>query len=99
MLAEARRLQTQGEEPLLVLDLGKSIAEMERLCTAKGITISYTHCVRMKEPTVCRGSVAVTQVAGRFWALIFEQKCAMCIKTVHVLFFIPYSNISRIIDQ
>jgi hypothetical protein len=39
MLAEARRLQTQGEQPLLLLDLGKSIADIERLCTAKGITV------------------------------------------------------------
>ena len=42
MLAEARRLQTKGEQPLLVLDLGKSIAEMERLCKAKGITVFST---------------------------------------------------------
>jgi hypothetical protein len=39
MLSEARRLQTQGEQPLLVLDLGKSIADIERLCTAQGITV------------------------------------------------------------
>ena len=39
MLAEARRLQELEDEPLLVLDLGKSIAEMEILCTAKDITV------------------------------------------------------------
>jgi hypothetical protein len=39
LLAEAKRLQMQGEQPLLVLDLGKSIAEMEGLCTAKSITV------------------------------------------------------------
>ena len=42
MLAEARRLQMQGEQPLLVLDLGKSIAEMEQLCTAKGTNVLST---------------------------------------------------------
>ena len=39
MLVEAKRLQTQGEQPLLLLDLGKSIADMESLCTAKSITV------------------------------------------------------------
>ena len=43
MLAEARRLQMQGEQPLLVLDLGKSIEEIERLCTAKCINVLSKH--------------------------------------------------------
>ena len=35
-------MQTKGEHPILVLDLGKSIKEMERLCQAKGITALST---------------------------------------------------------
>ena len=39
MLAEIKRLQTKGEQPILVLDLGKSIEEMESLCKAKGVNV------------------------------------------------------------
>ena len=46
MLAEAIRLQTKGEEPLLVLDLGKSIEDIERLCRAKGIKVLSTEYER-----------------------------------------------------
>lgn len=39
MLAEIRRLLELGQQPLLVLDLGKSIQEIERLCQARGINV------------------------------------------------------------
>ncbi len=49
LLTEARRLQTKGEQPLLVLDLGKSIQEIERLCKAKGINVLSTQNSRGDE--------------------------------------------------
>jgi hypothetical protein len=42
LLSRIKEMQTKGERPLLVLDLGKSIAEMERLCKAKGINVLST---------------------------------------------------------
>jgi hypothetical protein len=39
LLSRIKAMQTKGEQPLLVLDLGKSIAEIEKLCKAKGITV------------------------------------------------------------
>ena len=44
MLAEIKRLQTVNQEPLLVLDLGKSIEEMERLCTEKVVNVLDPGC-------------------------------------------------------
>jgi hypothetical protein len=37
--SRVKAMQTKGEQPIIVLDLGKSIAEMERICTAKSITV------------------------------------------------------------
>jgi hypothetical protein len=42
LLAKVRRLHAQGDEPILVLDLGKSIEEIERLCQAKSIIVLST---------------------------------------------------------
>ena len=39
LISRVKAMQTKGGQPLLVLDLGKSIAEMEGLCTAKGINV------------------------------------------------------------
>jgi hypothetical protein len=39
LLSRIKAMQTKREQPLLVLDLGKSIAEMEKLCKAKRITV------------------------------------------------------------
>ena len=68
MLSEAKRLQTQGEQPLLVLDLGKSIAEMERLCT-KGITVFSTEDERY--PKHLRAETCYQAVGeGSRWLLL-----------------------------
>ncbi len=48
LLAEARRLQTKGEQPLLVLDLGKSIEELERLCQAKDINVLSRNAEKLR---------------------------------------------------
>ena len=42
MLVEIKRLQENKQQPILFLDLGKSIEEIERLCTAKSITVLST---------------------------------------------------------
>ncbi len=42
LIAEVKRLHQLKQQPLLVLDLGKSIAEMERLCKAKGVDVFST---------------------------------------------------------
>jgi hypothetical protein len=42
LLSEVKRLQIRGEQPLLLLDLGKSIEEIEGLCKAKNITAIST---------------------------------------------------------
>ena len=43
MLAEIKRLQDLGQQPLLVLDLGYSIADIERLCQAQDINLFSYH--------------------------------------------------------
>ena len=57
MLSEARRLQTKGEQPLLVLDLGKSIADMEGLCKAKGITVLGQNAEILRTETCYQATV------------------------------------------
>ena len=42
MLVEIKWLQKNEQQPILFLDLGKSIEEIERLCTAKSITVLST---------------------------------------------------------
>ena len=42
MLVEIKWLQKNEQQPILFLDLGKSIEEIERLCTAKSITVLNT---------------------------------------------------------
>jgi hypothetical protein len=42
LIRRIKAMQTQGEQPLLVLDLGKSIEELEALCYTKDITILST---------------------------------------------------------
>lgn len=39
LIAEVKRLHQLQQQPLLVLDLGKSIAELEALCKAQGLSV------------------------------------------------------------
>ena len=39
LIAEVKRLHQLRQQPLLVLDLGKSIAELEALCKAQGLSV------------------------------------------------------------
>lgn len=48
MFTEVRRLHELGQRPLLVLDLGKSIAELEALCEARRIHVFRQNAERLR---------------------------------------------------
>ncbi len=57
LLSRIKAMQTKGEQPLLVLDLGKSIAEMEGLCIAKGITVLSSSAEKLRAETCYQATV------------------------------------------
>jgi hypothetical protein len=70
LISRVKTMQTKGEQPLLVLDLGKSIQEIEALCKAKDINVLSTQNSRGDEKLRAEACYSAAGPAAPRWLLL-----------------------------